>query len=145
MFESGMRIVGMPAAERATAASRPEKLGESESVSTAAIPREGDSTHEGAVSAQMTVNLRFRAAFFRNASTVFEWPIVKMNSLRRIRKSASFLSSPCRNAYAPRVNVVESLLAHTAIRRLNLVHELLNRLDEYGLQVVASPREDLFS
>lgn len=26
MFESGMRIVGMPAAERATAASRPEKL-----------------------------------------------------------------------------------------------------------------------
>lgn len=92
----------------------------------------------------MTVNLRFRAAFLRNASTVFEWPIVKMNSLRESRKSASLLQAVS-HAYAPRVNVVESLLSHTAVRRLDLVHELLNRLDKDGLQVVASPREDFFS
>lgn len=40
-------------------------------------------TYEGAVSATITVNLRFRAAFLRKASTVFECPIVRMNSLFR--------------------------------------------------------------
>lgn len=92
MFESGMRMVGIPADERARACVRPEKLrGPAEGrerqrvrarrvESRAARARGG--THEGAVSATMTVNLRLRAACLRNASTVFECPIVKMNSLQ---------------------------------------------------------------
>lgn len=40
-------------------------------------------TNEGAVSATITVNFRFRAAALRKASTVLDWPMVRMNSLRR--------------------------------------------------------------
>lgn len=61
MLESGIRIVGMPDDDKDVANSRPE--------------------YDGADSATMTVNFRLRDAFLRNASTVLECPIVRINSL----------------------------------------------------------------
>jgi hypothetical protein len=52
--------------------------------------------YEGAVSATMTVNFRFLAAFLRKASTVFECPIVKMNSLRIARENETRSGFDCR-------------------------------------------------
>lgn len=45
------------------------------------VSRASGATNDGAVSATITVNLRSRAADFRNASTVRECPIVKTISL----------------------------------------------------------------
>ena len=45
----------------------------------------------------MTVNFLFRAAFLRNASTVFELPIVRMNSLWRIKRSVSLKEDESKN------------------------------------------------
>ena len=87
MLESGMRIVEIPAAESESAVMRPENLRAPRSVGSVA-EREWP-TYDGAVSATMTVNFLFRAAFFRNASTVLELPIVRMNSLR------TATSQPC--------------------------------------------------
>lgn len=47
-----------------------------------AIREETGYAHDGAVSATMTVYLRLGAAAFRKASTVLDWPIVRMISLQ---------------------------------------------------------------
>lgn len=99
----------------------------------------------------MTVNLRLRAACLRNASTVFECPIVKMNSLRAcvlgssqhraLRTRGTRRERERGKEDAPRVDVVGRLLADAAVRHLDLVHELLDRLDEDRLEVETALRE----
>jgi len=46
------------------------------------IREETGYAHDGAVSATMTVYLRLGAAAFKKASTVLDWPIVRMISLQ---------------------------------------------------------------
>jgi len=69
MPESGINRVGMPEEDKERASFRPR--------------------YEGAVSATTTVILRFRDAARRKASTVREYPIVRMISLRSNSKSTT--------------------------------------------------------
>ena len=92
----------------------------------------------------MTVNFRFRAAFFKNASTVFECPIVMMNSLprgamsgsvyllaRRGRRRVSYPEWMCSIACSPTLRyVVSTSSISSAIASIKTGFKLKLRLEK---------------
>jgi hypothetical protein len=139
MFESGIRIVVIPEAEREAAVRRPEKLWVKDGVSERRRREErrnarrsglGDDDGELAFpSGGLEESLdRVGLADGENELAVREGEVSLFVS------GAGLLNSP-------RVDMINRLLSNTPVRRLDLIHQLLNRLDEQGLQREALARE----
>lgn len=72
MLESGIRMVGIPAEDKARAVARPVYLRAECKFSSRGCHNRRKRAYEGAVSATITVNFRFRDAAFKKASTVLD-------------------------------------------------------------------------